>query len=420
MCWSLAALAVARRSRTPSEGAASKAARRHCRGGGDCAGIGQVTPETSVRTPDIAVLISYGGDGGVERMVNNLVAGMLERGYAVDVLVLKTSGGHFQSIPQGARVVRLGTRHTDLVAPLLIAYLRRARPPALLVAKDRAGRAALLARRFAGVATRVVVRLGNTLSEVLAGTSRLRRALRYRSIRRLYPAADGIVAVSRGVADDFAAISGVERDRIHVIANPVITNELEHRAREPVEHAWLADGDVPVILAAGRLTAQKDFPTLLEAFARVRRQRRARLLILGEGEDRTRLERQVRSLGLTDVVDLPGFVTNPYAYMATAHLFVLSSAWEGSPNVLTEALYLGVPVVATDCRSGPREVLQEGRYGRLVPVGDSAALGRAMAETLEAPLAPEVLREAVAEYTQERSTARYLERLAPPDGAPLC
>ena len=359
----------------------------------------------------IAVFLSYSGDGGVERMMNNLVRGFLDAGHEVDVVVLKTRGGHFQALPPEANVVSLGTGHAWLAVPALARYLRRARPAALLAAKDRAGRAALRARRRAGVSTRVVLRIGNTLSASLAGRSAVRRWLRYLPIRRLYPLADAIVAVSRGVADDVVTTAGVDPERVHVIANPVIMPGLTEGVELRPDHPWLRDRERPVILAVGRLTRQKDFPTLLRALARVLDERLVRLIILGEGEDRAALLRLAAELDIADAIDLPGFVENVYAWMAHADLFVLSSAWEGSPNALTEALYLGAPVVSTDCRSGPREILDGGRIAPLVPVGDDAALARAILATLQSPPDRGTLRAAAGEYTLERSAARYLELL---------
>jgi glycosyltransferase involved in cell wall biosynthesis len=360
--------------------------------------------------PDVAVLVSYSGDGGVERMINQLLGGLVAAGCRVEVLVLRAAGAHSRAIPSGVRVARLPTRHAALAAPAIAWYLRRRRPRALLAAKDRAGRAALRARGLAGVPTRVVLRLGNTLGPALERRGRLWRWWRCRPLRRLYPRADAIVAVSAGVAEDVIATAGVDPARVHVVPNPVITPAMDRAATEPVAHPW-CDGAAPLVLAIGRLARQKDFPTLLRAFARLRAHRALRLAILGEGEERGALERLVGELGLGDAVVLPGFVDNPHAWLAHARLFVLSSAWEGSPNALTEALHLGVPVVATDCRSGPREILDDGRVGRLVPVGDAAALAAAMQATLDAPPEPGVLRAAVAGYTVERSTAGYLEVL---------
>jgi glycosyltransferase involved in cell wall biosynthesis len=359
----------------------------------------------------IAVLVSYSGDGGVERIMNELIAGLLECGYPVDVLVLKASGGHFGALPAGARVLRLARSHARAASGEIARYLRETRPRVLLAAKDRAGRAALKAREEASTGTPIVIRIGNTLSESLANRGALRRWLRYRPIRRWYPRADAVIAVSDGVAQDVAATSGMPLERIHVVPNPVVTPALYAQAQERPRHEWLAGTGPPTLLAVGRLTEQKDFPTLLRAFAHLRRQAACRLLILGEGEDRSALERLARDLDIRSEVDMPGFVDNPYAYMAHAHLFVLSSAWEGSPNALTEALALGLPVVATDCRSGPREILEGGRYGPLVPVGDDAALADAMLRTLREPLPADMLREAASGYTREASVAAYLRAM---------
>ncbi|SFM59462.1 Glycosyltransferase involved in cell wall bisynthesis [Ectothiorhodospira mobilis] len=357
----------------------------------------------------LPILLSLSGEGGVERMVLNLVRELAGRGLDVDLLLIREESRHLTDLPANVRIVRLGTRHAGLAVHPLTRYLRTHRPPVLLAAKDRAGRAALKAARRAGTGTRVFIRLGTTLSQALEGRSDLRRWLRYRPMRRWYPGAAGIIAVSRGVADDVHHITGLPQERLHVVRNPVITPDLTHRAAAPSPHPWLEDGGDPVLLAMGRLTRQKDFPTLLRAFARLQQAHPARLILLGEGGDREALQALAQTLGISQRVHMPGFAANPYAWLARARLFVLSSAWEGSPNALTEAMALGTPVVSTDCRSGPREILQGGRYGPLVPVGDDAALAEAMASMLENPIAPEVLREGVQEYRAETSARRYLE-----------
>jgi glycosyltransferase involved in cell wall biosynthesis len=361
--------------------------------------------------PPIAVFVSFSGAGGVERMVINLVRGFVDLGQAVDLLLVKTRSPHLEGLPPEVNVVRLGTEHTLLALLPLARYLREHRPAALLAAKDRAGRTAVLARRLAGTDTRIVMRLGTNLSTAMAGKPAVARWLRYRPIRRLYPLVDRIVAVSEGVAEDTAKIARLPRDRIRVIRNPVITGELADLASRPCDHPWLAARERPLVLGAGRLERQKDFPTLIRAFSEVRRQRDCRLIILGKGGGRPGLEALISELGLTDDVDLPGFQPNPFPFLARADLFVLSSAWEGSPNVLTEAMALGTPVVSTDCPSGPREILDGGRFGPLVPVGDAAALARAVTATLDRHLPPRALKEAVCEYDQEVSARRYLEAL---------
>jgi len=363
------------------------------------------------RAPDVAVFVSYSGDGGVERMINHLIRGMLDAGRAVDVVVLKRAGEHFADLPAGARVVALPTRHAALAPPFLARYLRRTQPRAVLAAKDRASRAVLRLPLRDRVATRIVIRAGNPLSRLLAKRSRGYRTLRLRAARRLYPRADAIVAVSRGVADDLVATTGVAAERVHVVRNPTIPPDIAERAREPTGHGWLDAPGPPVILGIGRLARQKDFATLVRAFVRLRACRPARLVILGEGRERAALERLADALGVAGDLDLPGFVSNPYAYLQRAAAFALASAWEGSPNALTEAMHLGRSVVATDCPSGPAELLAGGRLAPLVAVGDDDGLARALASVLDRPPDADRLRAAVADYHPAVSTAHYLEVL---------
>jgi glycosyltransferase involved in cell wall biosynthesis len=206
--------------------------------------------------------------------------------------------------------------------------------------------------------------------------------------------ADAIVAVSRGAADDFAATSGVPRNKMQVIFNPVVSDDLHRRAAETIDHPWFATGELPVVVAVGRLVIQKEFETLIRAFAEVRKSLPSRLMIIGEGPDRSKLESLTRELGLQDVVALPGTQNNPLPYMKHAALLAMSSRYEGLPLVPIEALAVGCPVVSTDCLTGPREILEEGKWGRLVPVGDVHALANAMLATLKEPrrvLPPEAI-----------------------------
>jgi glycosyltransferase involved in cell wall biosynthesis len=202
-------------------------------------------------------------------------------------------------------------------------------------------------------------------------------------MRHCFRWADGIVAVSNGVAKDVAALAHLPRQRIRVISNPVLTEELLRKAKEPVNHPWLAPNQPPVVLGVGRLVIEKDFLTLVRAFAQVRHQRPARLVILGEGDQRRHLEALSRDLGVDEDVCFAGYQENPYAYMARAQVFVLTSTYEGFGLVLAEAMATGVPIVSTDCESGPREILRDGRYGTLVPVGSVEALAAAIVAKLE-------------------------------------
>ncbi len=364
----------------------------------------------------LAVLASFSGTGGVERMLVNLLTGFAALGVAVDLLTIRADSPYLQDLPnQNLRVVPLGARHALTALPALIRYLRRERPPVLLVAKDRAGRMAVLARALSGVPVRLVLRLGTHLTASLKNQPAWRRGLRRLPIRLLYPHLDGIVAVSQGVAEDIATLARLPRDRIQVIPNPVITSALLARAQEPPSHPWAAPGEPPLILAAGRLTVQKDFPTLVRAFARLPSTLPCRLMILGKGNPAPLMD-LARQLGVAERLVIPGFMANPHALMARAALFVLSSRWEGSPNVLTEALALGIPAVSTDCPSGPREILGPlaGFYadpGPLVPVGDVEAMARAMAATLTNPPPATTLRQAAVPYHQTLSVQRYLVAL---------
>ena len=364
--------------------------------------------------PRLAILISFSGAGGVERMVLNLVEEFVRRGYGVDLLLIRAEGEHLHQLPEGVNVIRLGVQHTLASVLPLARWLRQNHPPVLLVAKDRAGRAALWARRLAGVDTRIAIRLGTNLSAALAGRGWLRRITRTLPMRRSYRMAERVIAVSHGVAEDTARVTGLPPERISVAHNPVITPRLLALAEEPVEHPWFTERKAPVILGAGRLTRQKDFPTLIRAFARVRAARPCRLIILGNGGQRDELLALAAELGVADDMDLPGFATNPYAWMRAADLFVLSSRWEGSPNVLTEAMACGTPVVSTDCPSGPRETLAGGRFGPLVAMGDDDALGQAILDTLASPPNTKALREAVANFAVAHSADEYLDILGLP------
>jgi glycosyltransferase involved in cell wall biosynthesis len=361
--------------------------------------------------PTIAIFVSFSGQGGVERIILTLAEGFAALGCAVDLVLVKDRGLDPGDVPPSVNLRRLNASHTLTSLLALVRYLRGRRPDALLAAKDRANQVALLAKSIARVPTRLVVRMGTTINAALGNGGWLKRNAWNLPIRLLYPLADGIVAVSHGVAADLAAITHLPLERFEVIPNPVVSERLSRMAGEPVSHPWFQEGMAPVFLGAGRLTPQKDFSTLIRAFALVRETTRSRLVILGEGSDRETLLNLAESLGVRDDVDLPGFVMNPYPFMAKASVFVLSSIWEGSPNVLTEAMALGTPVVATDCPSGPREILGKGPYGPLVPMGDASTMAKAMKETLLNPPRREVLIRGVEEYRVERSCRHYLDIL---------
>ncbi|MDP9916411.1 glycosyltransferase involved in cell wall biosynthesis [Variovorax boronicumulans] len=330
---------------------------------------------------DIAIFVPSLNGGGAERVMVILANEFAARGLKVDLIVVKAEGPYLSEISPSVRVVDLKAKRAITSLPAFIRYLRKSRPKAMLSALDYANVIATIARTCSMVSMRLIVSERSNLSSALDAKS-IRMRILVPLMWWAYRKADGIVAVSIGVAEDLARVLHLPRGRVSVVYNPVVRPELIFRSQEPLHHPWLESGAPPVILGVGRFHPAKDFPTLIRAFAKVRAECDCRLVILGEGELRTDLERLIQELGLVESVLLPGFAANPYAWMSRAAVFVLSSAWEGLPNALIEAMACGVPVVSTNCPSGPYEILEGGKWGRLVPVGDKDACAREIKEVL--------------------------------------
>ena len=325
------------------------------------------------------------GAGG-QRSMLNLAHGIADRGYAIDLVLARAVGEFLPEVRSPVRIIDLGASRALTSLPGMVRYLRRERPDAMLSVFGYVNAVALWAWKLSGSKTRMYVNEQNTVSVEAANASSWGVRLTPWLIRRFYPWANGIVVVSQGVRNDMAKLSKIPSQHITVIYNPsIVAAEVQEKSREPLDHPWFEPGGPPVLLAVGRLQPQKDYAMLLEAFAQVRKTRPVRLMILGEGKERPRLEAIVEALDIAADVSLPGFVMNPFAYMARSSLFVLSSRWEGLPTVLIEALCCGTPVVSTDCPSGPREILQNGRFGRIVPVGDVGAFAQAIIKSLDEP-----------------------------------
>lgn len=331
----------------------------------------------------LAIFLASLRGGGAERSMLNLSKDLTSRGYRVDLVLASKTGPYLDRVPDAVRIVDLGAKRVVNSLFPLVHYLRNERPETLLSAMNHVNIVALWARWLAGVDTRVVISERNLMTLWSKHSKkRVDRMVIPRLIKCYYPWADGIVAVSDGVGDDLARWTRIPREQIHTIYNPVARPELFAQTAVAVDHPWFQPGQPPVILAAGRLHKQKDFPMLIRAVSQVRKTRPVRLMILGEGPERSALTRLIDELDMRDDVLLHGFVANPYAYMARAATFVLSSRWEGLPGVLIEAMCCGAPVIATDCESGPREILQNGEVGQLVPVGDEQAMANAIHRVL--------------------------------------
>jgi len=349
--------------------------------------------------------------GGAERASLRLAQGMIAAGRNVEIVLVRPVGAYLDEVPIGAKLVSLDCDHVWQAVPALARYLSTRRPRAVLSALTHMNVAVILAARASGAPLRVVVSERNQFSVKARLARRWRERATYALAPVLYRRAHRVVAVSHGCAADLVLACRIPTQNVRVIHNPVVGGDIECNASAPVDHDWFKPGEPPVVLAVGRLNAQKDYPMLLKAFVEMRAQRAARLMILGEGSERPALEALARDLGIANDLTLPGFVANPFAFMARAGAFALSSQFEGFPNVLVEAMACGTPVVATDCPSGPREILDDGRYGTLVAPGNSHAFAEALLAQLAQPRDSERLRRRAAEFSIGRATADYLSEL---------
>jgi glycosyltransferase involved in cell wall biosynthesis len=364
----------------------------------------------------IALFLPTLGGGGAERNVLRLAAGLVRAGHDVTIVAATGAGPNSAWLPPGAEFVDLKAGRIAKAIVPLSRFLRRRRPAVLLSALDDANIAAVAARWLAGVQVPIVitVRIAQSASEAYARGVRPRWIIPW-LVRRSYPHADAIVAVSSGAAADLADVLAIPRDRVIAIPNPVVTDRLEALRDEPVSHPWLRDiGPAPLIVAVGRLAIQKDYDLLVRAFARVREARPdARLAILGEGDERHAIDATIRELGLERSVLLAGFQDNPYAWMRRADVLALSSRFEGLPTVLIEGLACGARIVSTDCPTGPVEILDNGRWGRLVPVGDVAGFAHALIETLGEGRWPQPPEESLHRYREEPVVRAYERIICP-------
>ncbi len=349
--------------------------------------------------------------GGAERVMLELAGGLAAEGVAADLVVAQKEGAYLGQVPAAVRIVDLGARRVLTALPALIRYLRHERPHAMLSALPHANVIAVWARSAAAVGTRLVLSEHTTASHSAANAAQARARILPMFMRGAYRRADAVVAVSDGAADDLAALIGLPRSRITRIYNPVVTPRLFEKAAADLAHPWFSDNAPPVILGVGRLTASKDFETLIEAFVEVRRERPARLVILGEGEQRKLLESRIAVLGVGADAELPGFVDNPFQYMRRAAVFVLASRWEGFGNALVEAMACGTAVVSTDCPGGPREILESGRHGLLTPVGDPRSMAGAILAQLRSPMRATIVERGRC-FSSEAALAAYRQVLA--------
>jgi glycosyltransferase involved in cell wall biosynthesis len=358
----------------------------------------------------LAIYLPDLGGGGVERMRVNLAHAFIQRGIDVTFVLHQARGQNLALLPPAARVISLEASRTLAALPGLVRFLRAHRPDVLLSSLGHNNVLALCARDLARVQTRVVVCQHNALSRESKAFARWQYRILPQLYRLLLPRADAVVAVSKGVADDMSRAARLARERISVIYNPVVSPAFEvgpdgHGA----PHPWFDNPATPVFVGMGRLVPQKDFPTLIRAFAALDRSLDARLMILGDGPLRAELAALAEELGVGPRVELTGFKSDPLPYLRRAAALVMSSSYEGFGNVLVEGMACGTPVISTDCPYGPAEILDNGAFGPLVPVGDAPALARAMGDVLTSRPSPDRLRARAAEFTVAPIAEQYLD-----------
>jgi len=364
----------------------------------------------------LAIFLPNLDGGGAERTMLNLAEGLVARGYNIELVLAQADGSYLENASSDLPIVDLGCGKcvgrfkTVRRLPALVRYLRKEKPTVLLSALTEANVVAIVARFLARSPNRVIVNEQNNLSKK-TGVDSSGIQKWYPFLARLtYRYADYVVGVSQGVVDDLTDNVGISDANTIVLYNPGITPKVRENAKQPVDHPWFGSNQPPVILSVGRLHMQKDYGTLLEAFKLVRQKQAARLMILGDGEERQNLEKQIQDLDIADDVSLPGFVDNPHAYMSNAAVYVLSSRWEGLPTVLVEALYCGATLVATDCPSGPKEILQDGKLGCLVQMQNPESIADGIQKALDGT-APKVKPDSWRVYDLDIIIEQYIDLL---------
>lgn len=363
-------------------------------------------------SPKVVLYLPSLAGGGAERVFVELANQFAALGLRVDIALASAEGPYLSEVARGVGIVDFAAGGVARSVRKLVAYLRAEKPDAMLSGLDHANVMSVVARLAARVRTRCVVssRSVPTMLGKEGGHARAWAVLRAASIA--YRFADAMIANSDGVAEDLSRFLRIPRKRINVIYNPLNLQSIDRLSREPVQHPYFAEGSAPVVLSVGRISPLKDFPTLLRAFVQLRAQRDCRLVILGDGPDTDALAALVRELRAENDVSLPGFVPNPYSWMRRSGVFVSSSLSEGCPNALMQALACGTPVVSTNSVGGAAETLQHGRWGELVPVGDSTAMAAAIGRTLDARTHPDV-RQRAKDFALDRIAQEYLRVLLP-------
>lgn len=356
--------------------------------------------------------------GGAERAIVALAGEIARRGHAVDLVVAHADSDFYHEISPAVNVVDLAARSHLLTLCRLITYLRRRNPTVVMSALDVPNIMLLVAARISGYKGRTIISQRAVVTAIQREWPLGRRLMIMLLQHTLFPQADALISNSHAAANEVRERLGVPTDRISVIHNAVDIERINRLAREPLSNHWLSKLQQPLIVSVGSLTARKDVGTLIKAFASVKARRQAHLVIIGKVEGRNsqaeqhKIENLIEELGLSAHVHLPSFDPNPYKWMAAAAVFVSASMEEGFPNVIAEALALGRPIVATDSLGDTATLLEQGKWGRLVPVGDPERMADAILAALDDPTPPDG-RIRAGDFTPARITAAYLNVFRP-------
>jgi len=338
-------------------------------------------------------LIDSLSGGGAQKVFIRLATELTKRGYKVSLLTFNKNGPNLKNIPFGIPVQELSRGNIILSVVSLILLLRKKKCDVLISGLNYSNLVSFISSLFiSGIS---IIRTQHNVFEDASALEesklkKYRRKLIVKPLMRLvFKKSDCIVSVSPGVKNDLISYLNIEPEKIKVIYNPVLSGELVIKSEEKVDHRWIKEGKT-ILLGVGRLTVAKGFKTLIKAFSIVNKSdEKSRLMILGEGEGRNQLEALIDRLELNEKVYMPGFVDNPYKFMKKADLFILSSNWEGFGLVLAEAMAFSTPVVSTDCETGPSEILEQGKWGRLVPTNNPELMAEAILDSLKDPINPE-------------------------------
>jgi glycosyltransferase involved in cell wall biosynthesis len=355
----------------------------------------------------IALFLPSLRGGGAEKMMINLAKGFIDNNIKVDFITVENDNVY--KIPDKVNYFCLNLKKVKYGVLPLAKYLKKEKPDYLISTLIDCDIVSLLAKMIYLSKTKIIVRSASTFSFLLKTIKKRGGITQKYGAMILYRLAYQIVANSKQSADDLAKTLKIPRKKIKVIYNPTVTPDISTKMKVKINHPWFNNKNSPIILAVGRLNKAKNFPLLIKTIKIIRKKIDVKLIILGEGSERNNLKNLIIKLNLEKYIDMPGFIDNPYSYMSKADVYVLSSSWEGLPNVLIETMACGTPVVSTNCPSGPSEILEGGKYGKLVPVNDPEALAEAIIETLNNPVDSSELEKRANFFSVENSVNKYLE-----------